>query len=167
MKETDVHPWLVLRTKSRQENIVENSLKKKQINVFLPKHRQIRIRKDRRKILELPLFSGYIFVQPEPSQFEHLRCIPGSCGLVLTGSEPAKMPESDLESIRIMISSGAMLSVHEELIPGKKVEVLSGPFKGVQGELVQIRNKRRLLINAHVLGKSVDVEIDPDQINVL
>lgn len=166
---TDVvkHPWFVLRTKSRQENIVEGSLQQKEINAFLPKRKEIRVRKDRRKLLELPLFPGYIFVQPHPEQFEHLRRIPGSCGLVLRGNEPAKMPEKDLEGVRIMVRSGAELSVNEQLIPGRKVEVLSGPFKGVQGELVQIKNKRRLLINAYLVGKSVNVEINAEEINLL
>jgi transcription antitermination factor NusG len=83
------------------------------------------------------------------------------------GNEPAKMPEKDLEGVRIMVHSGVNLAVNSELIPGKKVEVLSGPFKGVQGELVHVRNKRRLLINAHLLGKSVEVEISSEKIKIL
>lgn len=167
MIETVYYPWFVLRTRSRQENIVETGLRQKEINVFLPMRKEVRLRKDRKKLLELPLFPGYVFVQPYPYQFEYLRFIPGSCGLILRDNKPAKMPERDLESVRIMVHSGAHLSVHEELIPGKKVEVLSGLFKGVQGELVQIRNKQRLLINAYVLGKSIDVEIGSESINIL
>lgn len=167
MSETETYPWFVLRTKSRQENIVESFLRQKKINMFLPRRKEIRLRKDRRKLLEFPLFPGYVFVQPDPHQFEHLRFIPGSCGLVLRGNEPAKMPERDLESVRILAHSGVKLSVNAELIPGKKIEVLSGPFKGVQGELVRIKNKRRLLINAHLLGKSIDVEIHSERINIL
>src|SRR2546423_11200453 len=126
MNETAAHPWLVLRTRSRQENIVEGYLKQKEINAFLPKRNEVRRWKDRRKVLETPLFPGYVFVQPHPHQYVNLRYIPGSCGLVRSGSDPAKMPERDLEGVRIMARSGVSLSVNAELIPGQRVEVLSG-----------------------------------------
>ena len=167
MDKIQTYPWLVLRTKSRRENIVENGLRQKKINAFLPRRKEVRIRRQTKRLLELPLFPGYIFVQPHPNQIEHLRHIPGSCGLIVIGNIPAAMPDTELEAVRIMTRSGAKLSVNEELIPGKKVEVLSGPFKGVQGELVRIKNKQRLLINAHVLGKSVDVEISSEKTKIL
>lgn len=167
MIEAIAHPWFVLKTKSRQENIVEGNLKRKNINMYLPRLKEFRRRKDRRVLLNLPLFPGYVFVQPGPHQFEHLRFIPGSCGLVLVGNEPAKMSEKELEGVRIMTRSGAKLSVNTELIPGKRVEVLSGPFNGLQGELVEIRKRKRLLINAHLLGKSVNVEINSEIIKTL
>src|SRR4051812_6977852 len=44
MFETASHPWVVLRTRSHQENIVEGHLRQKQINAFLPKHKQVRRR---------------------------------------------------------------------------------------------------------------------------
>lgn len=167
MSETDTYPWFVLRTKSRRENIVEGGLEQKQINTFLPKRRIARAWKGKRRIIVSPLFPGYVFVQPHPHQFEDLRFIPGSCGLICAGNTPARIPECDLESVRIMIRSGAELSVNEELVPGRRVEVLSGPFKGVQGEIARIKNKLNLFINAHMIGKSVQVEISAEKINVL
>jgi transcription antitermination factor NusG len=167
MTDVATYPWLVLRTKSRQENIVEGCLTQKRIKVFLPKRTEVRRWKERRKVLETPLFPGYVFVQPHPGQYVDLKYIPGSCGLVLMGNEPAKMPEKDLEGVRIMTRSGVTLSVNAKLIPGQRVEVLSGPFTGVQGELVRVKNQRCLVINAHLLSKSVGVEIQSEQLIVL
>ena len=122
---------------------------------------------DRKALVETPLFPGYVFVQPRAEQFENIRYVRGSCGFVIQGSEPAVMPEKDLESVRILVKSGAALAVDPKLIPGKRVEVIAGPFMGIQGELIRIKSQDRLVINAHLVGSSVSVEVDADKISIL
>jgi transcription antitermination factor NusG len=165
--ESRTDPWLVLRTRSHHENIVERSLEQKQIRAYLPKRRVVRRWKDRRTVLEMPLFPGYVFVQPEEDQFEKLRTVRGSCGFVVQGSRPAAMPEKELEAVRILVRSGAELDVDPRLIPGQKVEIIAGPFMGLEGELIRVKSQQRLVINAHVVGSSVSVEVDSNTISIL
>jgi transcription antitermination factor NusG len=160
-------PWLVLRTRSRHESVVEKDLRQRRINAYLPKRTVIRRWRDRKSIVQLPLFPGYVFVQPRLDQYENIRYIRGSCGFVLSGNKPAPMPERDLEAVRILVGSGAALSVNPGLIPGRRVEVRSGPFMGIQGELVRVKSQERLVINAHLLSSSVSVEVDTDSIVLL
>jgi transcription antitermination factor NusG len=86
---------------------------------------------------------------------------------VLSGNVPAAMPARDLEAVRIMVGSGAALAVNPRLMPGQRVEVLAGPFMGVQGELVRMKSQERLVINAQLLGSSVSVEVDTNTIAIL
>lgn len=165
--QAQIDPWLVLRTRSHQENVVETGLQQKRINAYLPKRSVLRKWKDRRKIVQMPLFPGYVFVQPSADQFENIRCIRGSCGLIFVGNKPAAVPEKDLEAITILVRSGATLSVNPQLIPGRRVEVIAGPFAGIQGELVRIKSGDRLVINAHLLSSSVSVEVDAENVSVL
>lgn len=166
MSQTD--PWLVLRTRSHQENTVEQSLRQKQIIAYLPRHPVPRRRANGpRTFVQMPLFSGYIFVQPRVEQFEHMRYIRGSCGLILSGDKPAVMPEKDLEAVQILVGSGTDLAVNPRLMPGERVEVVAGPFMGIQGELVRIKNEDRLVINAPLLSSSVSVEVDVDDVTSL
>lgn len=167
MIEPQVDPWLVLRTRSRHERAVETDLQQRRIVAYLPRRNVIKRWKDRRTVVEMPLFPGYVFVQPRVDQFEKIRYIRGSCGLVLSGSKPAAMPERDLEAVRILVSSGAALAVNPRLIPGQRVEVLAGPFMGIQGELIRVKSQERLVINAHLLSSSVSVEVDSDKIAIL
>jgi transcription antitermination factor NusG len=160
-------PWLVLRTRSHHENIVERSLQQKQITAYLPKHLVVRRQKDRRTILEMPLFPGYVFVQPRVDQFENIRCVRGSCGFVVQGSKPAAMPEKELQAVRILANSGAELAVNPKFIAGQKVEVIAGPFMGVHGELIRVKSQDRLVINAYLVSSSVSVEVDSDNIAIL
>jgi transcription antitermination factor NusG len=165
--ESQRDPWLVLRTRSHHENIVERSLQQKAITAFLPRHRVVHRRKDRRVTLEMPLFPGYVFVQPRIDQFENIRYVRGSCGFVVQGDKPAEMPEKELAAVRILVGSGAELAVNPKLIPGQKVEVIAGPFMGVQGELIRVKSQDRLVINAYLVSSSVSVEVDADKIAIL
>jgi transcription antitermination factor NusG len=159
--------WLVLRTRSHQENVVVLSLQQREHNSYLPIHRVVRHSKDRRTTLEVPLFPGYVFVQPRLDQLEKVRCIRGSCGFVVRGSKPAAMPQKELDAVRIMAGSGAALGVNPTLIPGQRVEVIAGPFMGVQGELIRVKSQDRLVINASLVSSSVSVEVDSGEIAIL
>ena len=167
MVESQVDPWLVLRTRSQHEGAAERDLQQRRITAYLPRHDVIRRWKDRRTVVKMPLFPGYIFVRPRVDQFENIRCIRGSCGLVLAGSKPAAMAEQDVEAVRLLADSGAALAVNPKLIPGQKIQVIAGPFMGIQGELIRVKSQERLVINAHLLTSSVSVEIDADMISVL
>ena len=160
-------PWLVLRTRSHHEGIVERGLQQKQINAYLPKRRMVRRGQERRILLEVPLFPGYVFVQPRIDQFENIRYVRGSCGFVVQAGKPAAMPEKQLDAVRVLVSSGAELAVDPQLVPGQRVEVIAGPLMGVQGELIRIKSQERLVINAHLVGSSVSIEVDSRQITVL
>ncbi len=167
MSENGVEPWLVLRTRSRHENAVELSLQQKRINAYLPKRKVVRRWKNQKRVVELPLFPGYVFVQPRADQYENIRYIRGSCGLVFAGSRPATMPEKDLEAVKILVSSGVDLSVECKLTPGQRVRVIAGPFAGAEGEMVRMKSQERLIINAHLLSSSVSVEVDTDMVELL
>lgn len=164
MIEPTIDPWLVLRTRSRHESAVHACLQQKRITAYLPKYNVMRRWKNRKAIVEAPLFPGYVFVQPSADQYEDMRYIRGSCGLVFAGSKPAPMPQKDLEAVRILVGSGATLAVNPQLVPGQRVEVISGPFKGVRGEMVRVKSQERLVINAVLVGSSVSVEVDFDSV---
>jgi transcription antitermination factor NusG len=167
MLEAGTDPWLVLRTRSHHENTVENVLQQKAISSFLPKRSVLRRRKDKGVTVRMPLFPGYVFVRPSMEQYEKIRYIPGSCGLVFAGCKPAVMLEKDLEAVRILVHSGATLTCNPWLIPGQPVEVIAGPFTGIQGEIVRIKSQERLVINVHLLSSSVSVEFHSNMVRVL
>lgn len=77
------------------------------------------------------------------------------------------MPEQDMVAIRALVDSGAALTVDSELVPGERVKIIAGPFMGVEGELVRVKSQDLLVINAHLVGSSVRVEVDREAISVL
>src|SRR3954468_22294386 len=59
--------WFAIHVRSRHEKKVAEELQQRGISNFLPVVRQVRRWSDRKKIVELPLFSCYLFVQIVPS----------------------------------------------------------------------------------------------------
>ncbi|HYD80782.1 MAG TPA: UpxY family transcription antiterminator [Paucimonas sp.] len=167
MNEHRVDPWLVLRTRSRHESVVESVLQQKQVISYLPKRKVVRSWQGRKRTVEMPLFPGYVFVRPRADQYEGMRYIRGSCGLVFADSKPATLPEKDLDAVKKLVASGAEFTVDPELAAGKRVKIVDGPFMGVEGELVLIKNQQLLVINVDVVGSSVRVEVDRDAISIL
>jgi transcription antitermination factor NusG len=164
MSESRIDPWMVLRTRSRHENKVETMLQEKQITAYLPKCKVTRNSNGRKTVVEIPLFPGYVFVRPRMDQFEGIRYIRGSCGLVLADSKPGTLPERDIEAVKKLVESGAELSIDPELVSGKRIKIVDGPFMGVEGILVSARNLQHLVVNVDMLGTSVRVEVDREAI---
>src|SRR5215472_1578045 len=60
--EAELRQWFALHTRSRHEKQVAAQLQDKGVEVFLPLAKEVRRWSDRRKLIELPLFSCYVFV---------------------------------------------------------------------------------------------------------
>jgi transcription antitermination factor NusG len=160
-------PWLALRTKSRHEHVVEDVLRQRCVDNYLPKCKVERSSQGRRRSVEMPLFPGYVFVRPRADQFDGMRYIRGSCGLVLANSRPATLPQRDLDAVKMLIDGGATLTVDPQLVVGMRVRIDRGPLAGMEGELVSIRNEQHLVINVDAVGSSVRVKIDRDMVQPL
>jgi Transcription termination factor nusG len=59
---TESPRWYAIQTRARHEKIVAHQLQVRGITVFLPLVTEIHRWSDRRKVVQLPLFSGYVFV---------------------------------------------------------------------------------------------------------
>jgi len=165
--ESRADPWLVLRTKSRHEQVVESVLQQKSVENYLPKCKVARRWQGRRRWVELPLFPGYVFVRPRADQYEGMRYIRGSCGLVLADARPATLPHKELEAMRLLTDGAAEFTVDPQLVAGTRVRIASGPLMGLEGELVRINDSQLLVINVDVVGSSVRVNIDRAMVSVL
>lgn len=160
-------PWMVLRTRSRHEQVVETVLRQKEVAAYLPKRVVAANGRGRKRTVEMPLFPGYVFVRPRSDQYEGMRYIRGSCGLVLSSGRPATLPEKELDAVKMLVARGADFTVDPELVAGARVHIVSGPLMGMQGELVRVKNQQLLVINVEAVGSSVRVEVERDDIAVL
>jgi transcription elongation factor/antiterminator RfaH len=161
--------WYVLYTKSRFENVVDLGLHKKAIEAYLPKVKKKSIRKDRRVILEAPLFPGYLFVRTDLHPREHLDILKTAGSVHIIGSKdgPIPVPDETITSLQIMISSGSEIMTGKQLKEGDPVLVVRGVFAGVVGRFLRYRGKSRVVVDIEALGQSAGVEIAEEDIEVL
>ena len=158
--------WYVLHTKSRFENVVFEKLSKKSLESFFPRIRVRSKRKDRIKMIMVPLFPGYIFVRSDLNPYEHLEIVKVTGAVRLIGNQtgPVSVNEDAINSLKIMINGNNAISTGTQFEKGDRVMVMSGPFAGVIGIFSQYRGQGRLIVNIDILGQYAAVEVDEEDV---
>ena len=161
--------WYVLHTKSRFENVVHEGLLKKNLDVFLPKIKVRSKRRDRRMMIRVPLFPGYLFVRTDLRADRHLEIVKtvGAVRLIGTKDGPVPVPDETIASLEIMVSTELPVSTGGRLQRGDRVVVVAGPFAGVTGTFIRYRGKRRVVVNIEALGQYAGVEVDENDVEPL
>lgn len=161
--------WYVLHTKSRFENVVNEGLHKKTIEVFLPKLTVQSKRKDRKKMIRVPLFPGYIFVRSDLHPNHHLDIVKTVGAVKLVGDKmgPISVPDETIESLRIMVASDQPITTGSSFTKGERVLVVNGPFAGVVGVFDRYRGNDRIVVYIEALGQFAAVEVDVEDVERL
>lgn len=161
--------WYVLHTKSRFENVVNDGLLKKSIEVFLPKVKVKSKRRDRKLMIQVPLFPGYIFVKTDLHPDNHLEIVKTAGAVRLIGSRhgPVPVPAETIESLKIMVASDSPVTTGYNLKKGDRVMVVGGPFMGVTGYFVRYRGKGRIVVNIEALGQYAGVDVSEEDVEVM
>jgi len=152
--------WYAVYTNSRHEKVVARQLLDRSIETFLPLYRTWHRWKDRRKLVELPLFPSYVFVRIEAQKRLRVLQVPGVVTLVSFNSEPAVLPEKEINALRKGLENDVHAEPHPYLRVGRKVRVMRGPMVGAEGILSRKKDKCRVVISIEVLMRSIAVEVD-------
>lgn len=165
-----IHAWYALHTKSRFENVVNEGLQKKSIEVFLPKIIVQSKRKDRRKMIRIPLFPGYIFVKTNLHPGHHLEIVKtvGAVKLVGDKAGPISIHDDIVQSIKIMTAADQPITTGGyQFRKGDRVMVIDGPFAGVIGVFERFGGKGRIVVHIEALGQFAAVVVDADDVEKL
>jgi transcription antitermination factor NusG len=152
--------WYAIYTRHQHEKTVAQILTSKGFDTFLPLYRSARTWNDRTKMLDLPLFPCYVFLQGGFERRAEIITTPGIHFIVSSGGQPAAIPPCEIDVIRRAVESGSRVEPHPLLECGNRVRVKSGPLAGVEGILVRKKNSYRLVLSVEMLGKAAAVEVD-------
>jgi len=165
------HPksWYVLHTRSRFENVVYDGLRKKSLEPFLPKHRVKSKRRDRKAIIQVPLFPGYVFIESHLQAEEYLEIVKtvGVVRIIGNKDGPVSVPSDTIESLKIMVTADADIITGRRFKKGDRVMVTDGPFTGVIGIFIRHKGKDRVIVNFEALGQFAGVEVQEEDIEIL
>ena len=164
-----IRSWYVLHTKSRFENIVHEGLAKKSIEVFLPKIKVRSKRRDRKVMIQVPLFPGYVFVKTDLNPYEHIEIVKTVGAVRIIGSKNGSLPVPDesIESLKIMVAGNNSVTTGIRLRKGELVMVIAGPFAGVTGTFIRYKGEGRVVVYLEALGQFASVEIGEDDVEII
>lgn len=158
--------WYAGYTKCNHERVVNKILHEKGINTFLPEIIVPSRRNERKILIKRPLFRNYLFIELDELR-EHWMKVFRTPGLarICGNGRPTPIPDEDINSIKIFVSSDRNLYPLPFLHVGAKVQVTSGPLTGAIGILVkEDRKKRRLSVSVDLMGQSVVVSLFDDEV---
>ena len=161
--------WYVLHTKSRHEKVVSDLLLKKSVEAYLPLITVRSKRRDRKVMIRVPLFPGYVFVKTDLHPNSHLEVVKTAGAVRLIGNNrgPVPVPDQTIDSLQIMVDSNHPVTTGHRLKTGDKVMVVYGPFAGVVGTFVRYGGRGRVIVNIEALGQYAGVEVSEDDIEVI
>lgn len=162
--------WYAIYVRSRHEFVSHRELLKKGIASYLPTIKKLRRWKDRQKSLEFPLFPGYLFVHIPPRPDEYLNVLKTRGVVNMLHSEPgspATLLEEEIATLKLMLESGAELSIYPQLKEGTKVSIKKGPLKGATGLVSKQEGQYMFVVNIHILGRSVAVRTYADDLETI
>ncbi len=161
--------WYVMHTKSRHEKIVNDLLLKKSVEAYLPIITMPSKRRDRKAMIRVPLFPGYLFVKTDLHPNSHLEVVKTTGAVRLIGNRqgPLPVPDETVESLQIMVDSNNSVTTGHRLSTGDKVMVIYGPFAGVVGTFVRYGGRGRVSVSIEALGQYAGVEVSEEDIEII
>lgn len=154
--------WHCLHTQPKHEHIAEAHLRLNSNNeVYLPRIRFERKYRNRKCWVTEPLFPSYVFVRFSDSGIiPHVRYIPGIHDVVHFGSQIPTIHEAVIDELRRQIGGDGIHTIDCSMDVGDSVEVVSGPFEGLQGLVSRvIPAKQRVAILLDFLGRQTLVQV--------
>ena len=152
--------WIVVRSKPRSEKVAHNELVKKNIEAYLPLLKERRKWSDRKKWVEFPLFSSYLFARIDIKDSIFVLQTQGVNTIVKFGKQIAIVQNSVIEAIRLAMEGGYQLEPVEYFVEGNQVEVIAGPMKGVKGIVAKLKGQNRLIIKIDAIQQALSIQIE-------
>lgn len=155
MGEQDIH-WHVVFTASRAEKKVRERMEEQGKECFLPVQTVVRQWTYRKSRVVVPVIAGMIFVRVgKQEQVQVLETKGVVAFLRLKGGKgPAVIPDKQMKEFRFLLdfSEEAVEVVNEEVEVGDLIQVVKGPLKGLEGELVKFQGKTKVAVRIEMLG---------------
>lgn len=153
--------WFAVWTRSRQEKTSAAMLEALGVPHFLPLIKDERQWSDRRKMVTVPLFPGYLFVQIARTSGLQLcvRKVPGVVNFVGNQNGPSAVPENDIHNVRALLSRGAECSPCPFLKAGDRVRVVRGALAGIEGMFIRCGARSRVVVSVEIIQQSVSVDV--------
>jgi transcriptional antiterminator RfaH len=152
--------WYAVYTSPRAEKQVHKRLDEAGIEAFLPLQKTLRQWSDRRKIIDKPLISSYVFVRITPKYFPIVFKTYGIVKFVTFEGRPVAIPQRQIDNLKLLVNSDAEIEVTGEIFErGDNVEVMTGSLIGLTGELIKVGGKNRVIVRIDRLDQNIVVTI--------
>jgi len=152
--------WYAVYTRPRFEKQVLKGLVDQGIEGYLPLIKTMRQWSDRKKMVEVPLFSSYVFVHINRSSYDQVLQTHGVVKYISFEGKAATIPSDQIDNLKIIIDSNEKVeTTWESRRKGDQVIVTAGSLKGLKGELITEGNRKKVLVRIQGIDQNLTVEV--------
>ena len=165
MTEPNLHSelsWYAIHTRSNHEKRVAEALRARDIECYLPTSECLSQWKDRRVRLERPLFTGYVFAHIVASERPKVVVVPSVVNVLCDRNSDA-IADEYIDCLRKGLHE-RHAEAHPYLTVGNSVEIIAGPFNGLQGILIEHKNTHRVVISIPSIMRAFVIEVGLDEV---
>lgn len=139
--------WYALYTRPRWEKKVNDLLTRKGMEAYCPLNRVRRRWTDRTKIVQVPLFTSYVFVHITEAEKGEVRFTDGVVNFVYWERKPAIIRNEEIELIKKFLRDYEDVEVRPiTLTEGQRVRIRTGVMMNKEGVVVQVKNNRAVVV---------------------
>jgi transcription antitermination factor NusG len=165
----DQSSWFAIQTRPRYEKKVTVELQEKGVKTFLPLYSATHQWSDRRRLVYLPIFPGYVFVRiaPLPNARVSVLQTNGVISFVGVRNMGIPIPDCEIEAIQAVLDGGGTFEPHSYLEVGQRVCIRGGCLSGVSGVLMAVNGDQSLIISVNLIQRSVAMRIEGYEVEAI
>ncbi len=157
--------WLVCHTRPRCEKKLAALLAAEELPHYLPLITSVRRYGSATKKFTKPLFAGYVFVQV--SALRKARIYQQDLIARAIEIEDEARFLRQVEEVRAIVASGYELSVRPLLTRGRRVKIVGGPLRGLEGFVDDPANPQGVVLAVDVLQQGLLVKLPAENLQIL
>ncbi|MFW5634979.1 MAG: transcription termination/antitermination protein NusG [Erythrobacter sp.] len=153
--------WFLIQTRPNADAIARRNLERQRFVTFQPLERRTRVQKGRFVAERRPFFPGYLFATyPEAAApWSVINSTYGVVRLVSFAGKPAIVPKSVIRDLREACDEDEVIAFGQDIAEGTEVEIASGSFAGLVGEVLSLTPNNRVLVLLDFLGRQTRVNL--------
>ncbi len=152
--------WWVACTRGQHEKALARYLLAREVGYFLPMHERVTFWGRVKRTSLLPLFPCYVFVCGD----EHDRLAALQSNRIFRTIEVVNQAQliMELTAIETALAGKAELELYPSMPVGQRCRIVAGPFEGLEGIVVERRNRARFILAVGLLNQGAEMGVDGD-----
>ncbi|MEJ7911787.1 MAG: UpxY family transcription antiterminator [Chitinophagaceae bacterium] len=159
--------WYAVYTRPRWEKKVASLLTRKKVDNFCPLNKVVKQWADRKKIIEEPLFTSYVFVYTSIADQLAVRQTDGVLNFVYWLGKPAVIKDKEIDTIKSFLQLHKNVQLEKiDVSVNDQIRVVGGPLMMREGEIIEVKNKT-VKVRLPSLGYAMYAEVEKSNVEIL
>ncbi len=157
----NIKNWFALYVNVRHEKRICQRFKETGIECYLPIVKKVSQWSDRKKKVESPLISGYVFVFLAKEEMDKPRYENGVLNYVRFNGQPAIIREEEMEGLKYFVEHGFILDDvdEQELKIGDRIEFKLSEFKAFTANIEKFVGENFVIVTFDAMAKNFRLKV--------